>query len=64
MDDWWDGFEPNEGDFGISFCEAAHDVAVFFGKVIGAVIVVAVVIVSIAYGIWRELAIFAFLTGL
>ena len=63
IDDWWDGFGADDEGFGTSFGKKAHDVALLFGKVVGVVLVVAVVVVSLAYGIWRELAVFAFLMG-
>lgn len=65
MNDNWDDDEimPDDGDFGITIGEAARDVAVFFLKVLGALLAAAAVIALVAYDIWREIAIFSFLTG-
>lgn len=63
-DNWDDEFMPDDGDYGITLGEAARDVAVFLAKALGAVLVAALVVGVIAYGIWREFAIFNLLTNL
>lgn len=62
-DNWDDEFMPESGDYGITLGEAAHDVAVFLAKVLGAVLVVTLVVGWVAYCIWREVAIFNLLSS-
>lgn len=62
-DNWDDEFMPDDGDFGITIGEAMYDVLVFLAKVVGLLLFIAIVIGSFAYSIWREFAIFQFLTG-
>lgn len=63
MNDWWEDFMPDGGDYGISPLEAAYDVVVFLAKIVGAVLFVACAVGAFAYAIWREVAIFNFLTS-
>lgn len=63
MNDEWDDFMPDSGDYGISPLEAVHDTVAFFAKVVGALLLGALVVGVLAYGIWKEIAIFTFLTG-
>ena len=63
MSDEWDDFMPDSGDNGISVQEAIGDVVIFFAKVIALILAVASIIGLFAYSIWREYAVFMFLTG-
>jgi len=62
-DNWDDEFMPDDGDYGITLWEAARDVAVFLAKVLVVVIVAALAVGAIAYGVWREVAIFNLLSS-
>lgn len=62
-DNWDDEFMPDDGDYGITIGEAARDVAVFLAKVLGAVLVAALVVGWVAYCVWREVAIFNLLSS-
>lgn len=62
-DNWDDEFMPDDGDYGITLGEAARDVAVFLAKVLGAVLVAAIVVGWVAYCVWREAAIFNLLSS-
>ncbi len=62
-DDWWDEMMPDDDCKTTKVCNAIGDAAIFFAKVVGSLLFIAVVIALFAYDIWREIAIFNFLTG-
>ena len=63
MNEDWEDLMPDSGENGISIQEAIGDVAVFFAKVVGYLLAIALIIGLFAYSIWKELAIIGFLIG-
>ena len=63
MNDEWDDLMPDSGDNEITVGEAMYDTVMFIGKVAVVALAALVIIGSIVYSLWRELAIFSFLTS-
>lgn len=61
--DWNDEIMPDDGDYGISVGEAMLDVVMFLAKVLGTILIAALMIGGLVYGIWREVAIFNLLVN-
>ena len=62
-DDGWDDLRPDLGDYRETIPEALGTVGIFFIKVLGAILFTLAVVALFAYDIWREWAIFSFLTA-
>ena len=63
MYDDYDEMMPDDGDYGLTMGEALCDTLVFVGKFLGVLVLIALVIGTVVYSVWKEIAIFNFLTG-
>lgn len=61
-DDGWDDLRPDLGDYRLTAKETFVETSIFFLKVVGLILCVLLIVVLFAYDIWREWAIFSFLT--
>lgn len=62
-DDGWDDLRPDLGDYHQTFKETFSETTIFFLKVVGLVFATIFIVALFAYDIWREFAIFQFLTS-
>lgn len=61
-DDGWEDLRPDLGDYNLTLKESLGVSAIFFAKILGIILFVAAIAALFAYGIWREWAIFQFLS--
>lgn len=61
-DDGWDDLRPDLGDYRLTAKETFVETGIFFVKVIVFVLCVLLIVALFAYDIWREWALFNFLT--
>ena len=61
-DDEWEDLRPDLGDYRQTFKETFFETTIFFLKIVGFVFAVLLIVALFVYDIWRELAIYQFLT--
>ena len=61
-DDEWEDLRPDLGDYRLTFKETFFETTIFFLKIVGFVFAVLFIVALFVYDIWREFAIYQFLT--